>query len=92
VRIEGGLKNNPRGFFKYADMKRNSSDFPSSMYLVSDCARDSQSIAYLFARQSVYVQEDWIPDSDLPTPGDCHKMSFRGCTGSLWTNILHFGY
>jgi hypothetical protein len=45
VRIEGSLKNNPRGFFKYADMKRNASSYPSSTFLGSDCARDSQSIA-----------------------------------------------
>jgi hypothetical protein len=77
VRIEGGLKNNPRGFFKYADMKRNASGYPFFMFLGSDCARDSQRIANLFAGffQSVYVRDDWIPDGDLPTPGDDHKMS-----------------
>jgi hypothetical protein len=77
VRIEGGLKNNPRGFFKYADMKRNASGYPSSMFLRNDSARDSQSIANLFAEfiQSVYLRDDWIPDGDLPTPGDGHKMS-----------------
>jgi hypothetical protein len=64
VRIESGLKNNPRGFFKYADMKRNASGYLSSMFLGSDCFRDSQSIANLFAVffQSVYVRDDWIPD------------------------------
>jgi hypothetical protein len=47
------------------------------MFLGSDCARDSQSIANLFAVffQSVYVQDDWIPDGDLPNPSDGHKMS-----------------
>jgi hypothetical protein len=49
VRIEVCLKNNPREFFKYADMKRNASGYPSSMFLGSDCARDSQSIANLLA-------------------------------------------
>jgi hypothetical protein len=49
VRFEGGLQNNPRGFFKYADMKRNASGYPSAMFLRNDCARDSQSIAKLFA-------------------------------------------
>jgi hypothetical protein len=49
MRIEGGLKNNPRGFFKYADMKRNASGYSSSMFLGNDCARDSQSIANLCA-------------------------------------------
>jgi hypothetical protein len=49
ARIGGGSKNNLRGFFKYADMKRNASGYPSSMFLGSDCARDSQSIANLFA-------------------------------------------
>jgi hypothetical protein len=36
------LKNNFRGFFKYADMKRNASGYPSSMVYGGDCARDSQ--------------------------------------------------
>jgi hypothetical protein len=74
------VKDNPRGLFKYADMKRNASGYPSSMFLGSDCARDSQSIANLFAGffQSVYVRDDWIPDNDLPTPGDGHKMCFSG--------------
>jgi hypothetical protein len=67
-RIEGGWKNNPQGFVKYADMKRNASGYPLSMFLRSDCARVSQSIANLFAVffQSVYiyVRDDWIPDSD----------------------------
>jgi hypothetical protein len=69
VRIEGGLKNNPRGFFKYADMKCNADGYPSSMFLGNDCAQDTQSIANLFAEffQSVYVRDDWIPDSVLPT-------------------------
>jgi hypothetical protein len=77
VRIEGGLKNNPRRFFKYADMKRNASSYPSSMFLGNDCARDSQSISNLFAGffQCVYVWNDWIQDSDQPTPDDGHKMS-----------------
>jgi hypothetical protein len=77
VCIEGGLKNNPRGFFKYADMKHNASGFPSYMFLGSDFAGDSQGIANLFAGffQSVYVWDDQIPDSDLPTPDDSHKMS-----------------
>jgi hypothetical protein len=58
-------------------MKHNASGYPSSMFLVNDCARDSQSIANLFARffQSVYVRDDWIPDSNLPTSGNSHKMS-----------------
>jgi hypothetical protein len=58
-------------------MKRNASDYPSSMFLGNDYARDSQSIANVFAGffQSVYVRDDWIPNSDLPTPGDGNKMS-----------------
>jgi hypothetical protein len=67
--VRGGLKNNPRGFFKYADMKRNADGYPSSMFLGNDCAQDSQSIANLFAEffQSVY----------LPTPDDSHKIFTR---------------
>jgi hypothetical protein len=47
------------------------------MFLESYCARDSQSIANLFAGflQSVYVRDDLIPDVDLPTSGDGHKIS-----------------
>jgi hypothetical protein len=58
-------------------MKRNASSYPASMFLGSDCARNSQSIANLFAGffQSVYVRDDWIPDDDQPTPGAGHKMS-----------------
>jgi hypothetical protein len=46
-------------------------------FLGNDCAWDSQSIANLFAEfiQSVYLRDDWIPDGDLPTPGNGHKMS-----------------
>jgi hypothetical protein len=75
--IEGGLKGNPRGFSKYADMKRNASGYPSFLFLGNDCARDSQSIANLFSEffQSIFVRNDWTPDSDLPAPGDGHKMS-----------------
>jgi hypothetical protein len=43
--IESGLKSNPRGFFKYADMKRNSNGYPLSMFFGCDYARDSQNIA-----------------------------------------------
>jgi hypothetical protein len=77
VRIEGGLKNNQRGFLQYADMKRNASGYRSSKFFGNDCARDTQSIANLFTGifQSVYV-----PDSDWPTPGDGHKMSAIECT------------
>jgi hypothetical protein len=69
VRIKGDLKNNPRGFFNYADMKRNASGYPSSMFLRNNCARDSQSIANLFAGffQSAYVRYDWILDSWIVT-------------------------
>jgi hypothetical protein len=35
------------------------------LFVGNDCARDSQSIANLFAGffQSLYVRDDWIPDS-----------------------------
>jgi hypothetical protein len=77
VRIEVGLKINPRGFFKYADMKRNATGYLSSMFLGRDFAQHSQSIANLFAGffLNVYVRDDWILDIDLPTPGDGHKLS-----------------
>jgi hypothetical protein len=58
-------------------MKRNASGYPSSMFLGSDCTWDSQGIANLFVGffQKVNVRDDWISDSNLPTPGDGHKMS-----------------
>jgi hypothetical protein len=28
--------------------------------------------------QSVYVRDDWIPNGDLPTPDDGHRMSAIG--------------
>jgi hypothetical protein len=59
-------------------MKRNASGYSSSLFLGNDCVcPDSQSIANLFAGffQSVYVLNDWIPDGDLPTPDDGHRMS-----------------
>jgi hypothetical protein len=60
VRIEGGLKNNTRGIFKYANMKRNASGYPSSMFLGTDCAQASQRIANFLAGffQSVHVLDD----------------------------------
>jgi hypothetical protein len=66
-------------------MKRNASGYLSSMFLRNDYTRDSQSIANLFAGffQSVYVQDDWIPDSDLPTPGDGHRMSANEVSGQV---------
>jgi hypothetical protein len=47
------------------------------MFLGNDWETIAQSIANLFAGffQSVYVRDDWIPDSDLPTLGDGNKMS-----------------
>jgi hypothetical protein len=43
-------------------MKRNAGGYPSSMFLGSDCSRDSQSIENLFAGffQSVYVRDDCL--------------------------------
>jgi hypothetical protein len=75
--------------------------YPSSMFLGSDCARDSQSIANLFAGffQSVYVRDDWIPDDDLPTAGVGHKMCTRTfprlstgcfCFTVCWSSICQF--
>jgi hypothetical protein len=57
------------------------------MFLGSDFAPVSQGIANLFAVffQGVYVQDDWITDSDLSTPDNSHKMStfeiFRSVSG-----------
>jgi hypothetical protein len=65
VRIESSLKNNTQGYFKYADIKRNASGYPSSMFLRGDFARNSQSIVILFTGffQSVNLWDGWIPEN-----------------------------
>jgi Reverse transcriptase (RNA-dependent DNA polymerase) len=59
-KIEDNIKTDPRTFFKFADMKRNSCGYPSAMFLNDDAARSPQEIANLFAKffQSVYVKDD----------------------------------
>jgi hypothetical protein len=47
-RVEAGLKFNPHCFFKFANLKRNSSDYPSAMFLGGACALNAQEIADLF--------------------------------------------
>jgi hypothetical protein len=79
-KIESNIKTVPRSFFKFADMKRNTSGYPSTMFLEDQTARDPQEIANLFANffQSVYVKDD-DPSISMTTP-DCadqnqHKVS-----------------
>jgi hypothetical protein len=47
-RIEVGLKTNPRYFFKFANLKRNSSGYPSATFMGDTYARNEQKIANLF--------------------------------------------
>jgi hypothetical protein len=60
-RVEVGLKSNPRCFFTFANLKRNSSGNPSAMFLGGTCARNAQEIADF---EVVYVsdnsQEDFV--------------------------------
>jgi hypothetical protein len=70
-RVEAGLKSNPRCFFKFANLKRNSSDYPSAMFLGDACALNAQEIAGLFGEyfQGVYVrnssEEDFVVDEGV---------------------------
>jgi hypothetical protein len=61
VRIVGGLKNNLREFFKYANMKRNASGYPSSMFLRNDCALQfyCKFICWGFEAQNHYDRETY---------------------------------
>ncbi len=58
-KIEENIKNDPRSFFRYANFKRNSNGYPSSLFYGSQTARDTLDIANLFAKffQSVYVED-----------------------------------
>jgi hypothetical protein len=40
-RVEAGLKSNTRCFFRFAILKRNSSGYPSAMFLGDTCARNA---------------------------------------------------
>jgi hypothetical protein len=70
-RIEAGLKSNPRSFFKFANLKRNSSGYPFAMFLGDTCVRNAQEISNLFGKyfQGVYVrddsQEDFVVDDGV---------------------------
>jgi hypothetical protein len=70
-RVEAGLKSNPRCFFKFANLNRNSSGYPSAMFLGDACARNTQEIADLFGKyfQGVYVrdnsQENFVVDGGV---------------------------
>jgi predicted glycosyltransferase involved in capsule biosynthesis len=59
-RVEAGLKSNPRCFFKFANLKRNSSSYPSTMLLGDACARNAKEIADWFNKyfQGVYVKDN----------------------------------
>jgi hypothetical protein len=58
--VESGIKTNLHIFFKLADMKRNSTGYPSSIFFKDQAARNPEEIANLFAKkfQEVYMKED----------------------------------
>jgi hypothetical protein len=45
-RIEAALKSNPRCFLKFANLKRNSSGYPSAMFLGDTYMRNAQEIDF----------------------------------------------
>jgi hypothetical protein len=63
-RIEAGLTSNPRCFFKFVNLKQNSSGYLSAMFLGATCARNAQEIANLFGEyfQDVYMMDDLQDD------------------------------
>jgi hypothetical protein len=63
-KIEAGFKSILRRFFKFANLKRNSSGYTSAMFLSGACARIAQKIANLFGEycQGVYVRDDLQED------------------------------
>jgi hypothetical protein len=58
-RVEADLKSNPLSFFKFANLKRNSSDYVSAMFLGDTCARNAQEIVDLFGGylHGVYMRD-----------------------------------
>jgi hypothetical protein len=58
--VKVGFKSNPRCFFKFANLKRNSSGYSSAMFLDDTCGRNALEIADLFGEyfQSVYVSDN----------------------------------
>jgi hypothetical protein len=65
--MESGIKTNPWSFFfRFADMKRNSTGFSSTMFIVVEGAPNSQDIVDLFAGtfQGVYVNDDSVENAD----------------------------
>jgi hypothetical protein len=80
--IESGIKSNPRSFFKFANMNRNSSGYPSSMFFESQSARGPVKVVNWFVEffHAVYVKEgepvsfptlDTLPDEEH----ESHKVS-----------------
>jgi hypothetical protein len=60
-KVEADLKSNLRCFFKFANLPRNSSDYPSAMFLGDTCTRSAQVIADLFGQ---YFQDVYVRDRD----------------------------
>jgi hypothetical protein len=64
--MESGIKTNPWNFFRFADMKRNSTGFPSTMFIGVEGAPNSQGIADLFASyfQGVFENDVSVENAD----------------------------
>jgi hypothetical protein len=64
--MESGIKTNPWSFFRFADMKRNQTGFPSTMLISVEGAPNSQDITDLFAGyfQGVYVNDVSVDNAD----------------------------
>jgi hypothetical protein len=56
---ESSIKSDPRSFLKFANIKRNSSGYPSSMFFESQSAPNPEKVVNWFEEffQSVYVSE-----------------------------------
>jgi hypothetical protein len=73
VRFKGGLKNNLRSMTFQVCRAMFLGVYVFGKRLCPGLTEHCKFICWVF--QSVYVRNDWIPESCLPTPDDGHKMS-----------------
>lgn len=66
IRVESDIKSNPKGFFKFANSKMKSSNFPSRMVFEHSASADPKEICNQFAKffQSVYKTTEGSHDFD----------------------------
>jgi hypothetical protein len=62
-RIEAGLKSNPRCFLKFVSLKRNSSGFPSAMFLTNIFGEYYQGVYVRDDSQEDFVVDNGVEDS-----------------------------